>query len=203
MARIGIWHENDPDFAVDIRAALEAWAEAAVPVLEEVATEPYGFVTVEDFAGRVQERTGFHTELDLVTWTNQVLEIVRRDTLPALPPLTSLVVEAGTGEVGAQYRNADHAPGSMDGKSLMEVASQDRLRCYQAAGVLPEGARPKVTPLFKLATFTAAIDGAPVKAARGRRARAAKPVAAVAPTPAVCPKCFMQLPVSGVCDNCG
>lgn len=203
MVHVGIWHETDPDFPVDIRAALEAWAEEAVPLLQEVAAEPYGYLTVEDFAGRIQERTGFHTELDLPTWTGQVLEMVRRDTLPVdeVPPLTSLVVREDTGEVGAQYRNAENTQGSMDAKTLMEVASQDRLACYRVYATVPEDARPKVTPLFKLAAYTADIKGAR-KPATGRKKPAAK-VVEPEPAPAVCPTCFMQLPASGECDNCG
>jgi hypothetical protein len=89
------------------------------------------------------------------------------------PPLTSLVV----------------------GRDDDLYAARLRLECYRWAGSAPAGGG-EPAPL-------SVTVNKPPRAAREPKAPAPKRVAKSDKPIAVCPSCFMALPATGICDNCG
>lgn len=186
MASPGTWHESQPTKKVDWTEATNAWAEATLPELEQIASVFGGSITYEDLAAAIQERTGYRTKMLLANWIGQVLEVVLRRTLrEGLPPLTALVVRKETGGVGDGYYNRNHPQGTISDKALLQrIAAEDRLACYRAyAPSVPEDAVPKMTDLY---VQRHSLMGKP-KIERPEH---------------VCPTCHLVLPLSGRCDTC-
>lgn len=99
------------------------------------------------------------------------------------PPLSSLVVRAETGGVGDGYVNHQNPQGFATFADRQETAAVDRLTCYQTyCDHVPEDAKPQMTALFVAKTT-----------------RKVKPEA----SPVICPRCYIEVPPSGLCDNCG
>lgn len=211
-SRQGFWRE--PSGTPTSEAiALEAWVKETYDVLGAVAFDYHGVITTTDLAERVQEASGIRTSRPETAWLAKVLlpvaHLCRRN---GEPPLTALVVDPRTGWVGEVYddvlRVADQLPILEPVKREMH-ASAARLECYRWAGSAPAGGgEPAAVP-------------EPIS----RRARAPRPVgtsaaprtprAAAPPKPAVkpriaasdrpitvCPRCFMAVPATGLCDNC-
>jgi hypothetical protein len=105
------------------------------------------------------------------------------------PPLTSLVVQKGTGVVGEGYDYVLEIRGLEpihDPAEREDHAALSRLECHQWAGV-PEpagGWKPALAPSLQRAREWKAKQASPEKPA------------------ALCPRCHMALPLSGQCDNC-
>lgn len=178
----GTWRDDDPPIAVAWTEAIAAWTEAAVPILETVASHYTGSVTYEQLAEQLFETTGVRTKMLLSNWIGKVLGPVQGTTLAEdKPPLTSLVVTAD-GAVGKGYINHAHRHGFTADFERQEAAASDRLECYRVyCDHVPEDARPHMTALY-LAKHTR------------------QPKAVVQPK--ICPTCSMMLPVSGQCDDC-
>lgn len=182
----GTWHVDEPDKRADWKVATSAWAEAALPELERVASSYGASITYQELAERVQQSTGYRTRMLLANWIGQVLEVVVRRTLDdGLPPLTSLVVHKDTGGVGDGYYNREYAQESLTDPALrQQVAAQDRLTCYRAyCPDTPADAVPQMTELFVQ------------KHARSTRRQDPPPEP-------VCPSCQLVLPLTGHCDWC-
>lgn len=105
------------------------------------------------------------------------------------PPLTALVVHTDDGMVGAGYKEVlevEGLPSIVDEIEREQHAAAARLRCYRHFGaeIPPHGGTPALAPKLE--------------ATLERRRRKQEP----SPRP-LCPNCFLQLPATGICDNCG
>lgn len=177
---------------VGVNEGSPAWAEEAVAVLTEVAGHYLGIITYAELAEEVQSRTRLRTRAPFRNWIGGVLAtVVSRCHAQGLPPLTSLVV---------------HGRGKDTGTEESTVAA--RLACYRRFA--------DDVPAEVLAAVAAAERAKEEEAAEAARERRAKPRSSTRSTaprqrpqkapeeaPKVCPSCFMQLPASGICDECG
>ncbi len=191
--RKGFWHEPD-GLPTSEANALAAWAVVTHELLVETAGRYHAVLGEAELAERLHAATGIHTTRPPSRWLAKVLApVAALCEHHGEPPLTSLVAAAGSDDLAAARR---------------------RLDCYRWAGSAPaDGGEPK--PL------SAPAAGRP-RAARTARAprapgtsapRAARPAREAAP-PApkrvaksdrpitVCPRCFMAVPATGLCDNC-
>lgn len=188
MVDPGTWHESNPEVQVAWGEAMAAWTDAVVPELQKVASHYGASITYSDLAEAIQARTGYRTRTQLANWIGKVLEVVVRRTMTeALPPLTSLVVHKDSGGVGDGYYNREHPQHTIvDEAQLQLTAAEDRLKCYRHyCATVPDDAAPQMTQMF-LSKRAARIVG-------GRKD----------PIDVVCPRCFIAVPLTGVCDTCG
>ena len=183
--------------------ALEAWAHAAHAALVETAGAYHAIVGESALAERVQEASGIRTSRPHDRWLAKVLApLAHLHHHDGQPPLTALVVDA-TGRVGERYADVLTATEQLpvaDPSAREQHAARARLACYRWAGSAPaDGGEP--APLV-------------LTTRRTRAARAPRPPREPKPTPPrrvaasdrpviVCPHCFMAVPATGVCDNCG
>lgn len=205
--RKGFWH-HEHGTGTSETIALETWARAARPILEEVAHRYHGVVGEAELAERLQTETGIRTTRPHGRWLPKLLgPLATLHHREGYPPLTALVVD-GSGRVGEHYddvlRAAEQRPIS-DRTARQEHAARARLECYRWAGSVPEdGGVP--------APVTRAVGGeGRRRSSSGERglAKAERPGATGGPRAAaerpvaVCPTCFLALPTTGVCDECG
>ena len=170
-----------------------AWGDAGHKVLAKLARTYNATVTASDLGKLVQDETGLRTNIASRHWINRVLLLTIlqcRDNTE--PPLTSLVTDR-SGRVGAAYDAVFQIVGLPVPTSEEEReahAAEMRLECYRWAGaeLPPDGGRPTLSPAR-----------APARRTPPAAPRARKPEPVAAP---LCPNCFMELPRTGVCDNC-
>ncbi len=166
--------------------AVAAWAAAGRPVLEAAARQYGLYLTYQQMADEVQQAAGITTGVPFRHWIGQVLGGIANEqrSREGEPFLTALVVRAD-GTIGDGYAIPVEARDGVVPSDLEMHAAEERLRCYRHFGaeLPPDGGRPTLTR--EVAT---------------RRANARKN-APSQPRP-VCPSCFLQLPFTGICDNC-
>lgn len=165
--------------------ARQAWAEAAVPVLEGVAGTYNATITYAELAEQVQEDSGIVTSQLMRYWIAKVLGLVT-DGCGDGPLLSALCIRHD-GSIGGGYAEAvGRARGEVPEDDELHAAAE-RLACYEAHGAtMPAGGgRPRLTPEVS---------------ARRDRARNARGEPAIPRK--TCPTCFMLLPHSGHCDEC-
>ncbi|WP_289033625.1 hypothetical protein ACF3NS_06085 [Arsenicicoccus cauae] len=198
----------------------ETWADHASVVLLETAAVHQTAITHADLAARVQERSGVRTEVPFRSWLGKVLTIVGRRTREAgEPELVSLVVQAD-GAVGPMYDAVLVACGdAAPGPGLREqAAAEARLECNRRyAPAVTEDAQPLLRPITTVDTSperasqtartnparqTARPSRAPRVPKEPKASRASRSAKAEEPAPVICPRCFLQLPLSGICPNC-
>ncbi|WP_151083552.1 hypothetical protein [Nocardioides cynanchi] len=175
---------------VGIEESRDAWAEAARPILIEVARHYQQVITYKDLATQAQRVTGVRSTQQMHYWIGDVLKRVSTDSFGRGEPLLSALCVSSDGSVGERYAAAvaattgdltDDSAGDGD-----DHAALQRLACYRhfkAADLPADGGSPALTPQLT-----------------ARRARAKKVRLAEAPID-VCPKCHTQLPATKVCDN--
>lgn len=187
----GTWHDSDPTRKVEWPVAVAAWVHATEPVLEEVAATYGGSLTYDQLAQRLFDNTGYRTRMMLGQWIGKVLGPVQAATLTeGKPPLSALVVRAGTGGVGDGYVNHEHPDGFASFAERQQAAARDRLTCYLTyCDHVPEDAAPQMTSLF-ITKKTSLVQA--------ERAPRSKPATA----PRTCPTHHVVLPASGRCDYC-
>jgi len=165
-----------------------AWALAARDGLLDVARRYHSVITYKELAALVQWRTRIRTTQLIQHWIGDVLTRVAVDCAARDEPnLSSLCVNA-EGSVGDGYTLAVETATGARPADGDRHAAEERLRCYvfhEAVGLPADGGSAALTP-----RLTAA------------RARARKVVKDATPIP-TCPVCFMAIPATGVCDNCG
>lgn len=184
----GTWREPHRDTAFPRDEAFRVWAEAAVPVLEKVASRYGGYITYKGFAQELFDATGVHTGQQLNYWVGDVLaSVISACSERGLPELSSLVVHAGDGMVGSGFNAVLLRSGRKrieDPYELEMAAAEERLNCYRAYCLdLPDERKPQLTKEY---------------AARVRRKEPAAPRARP-----VCTVHGIQLPTTGICDYCG
>ncbi len=167
--------------------SINGWAQAAVPVLQEVAGTFGGHITYKGLATRVFEITGRSTEMLVQNLSSKLLNKVIHICLERnLPALSSLVVSATDGTVGTGFDAVLLASGrEVPGTALERerVAAAERLKCYRAyCPDVPADAEPQLTPKYEARV---------------------NPVKKEAPKPKpVCDICGIQLPATKICDYC-
>lgn len=212
MAGIGGFARNGDGLTIGRAAAEAAWLPAAGEVLREVAGTAYGVITQADFAAAIQQRTGVRANPALAKWLGPFLARAAAECRAlGRPPLVALVVEADSGRVGPAYDGVATALGLPEPAGARErekLAAEHRIECYRWAGA-PEPAGG----WYARVAGSTGRGTAPRRAAAGPRSAsspratgtrtAARRASADEAAPATCPRCFMQLPATGVCDDCG
>ena len=189
-------------------AARTAWADAARPVLLEAAGRYRALVTYKQLTTAVQESTGITTTLPMHQWIGDVLARVTDECQLRGEPLLSALCVTLQGSVGQGYADAVEQARGTRPSDPDEHAAYERLRCYrhwEATGLPRDGGTPLRTAHFKTVRKTAASTPAqrtsPPRRAPTRKPRPAAEAPAPRPVP-LCPRCFTQVPASGVCDYC-
>lgn len=171
---------------VGLEESRTAWAEAARPVLLDVARRYHAVITHKELAAQVQQRSGIRTSQPGHYWIADVLGRASGESFKRGEPLVSALCVNSQGCVGDGYAVAvAQTTGDLIGDGDDHAARQ-RLACYrhfEAAGLPADGGSPALTPQLA-----------------ARRARARKARIADAPVD-VCPTCHTQLPATKVCDN--
>jgi hypothetical protein len=188
--------------------ARAAWARAARPVLLEAAGRYRATVTYKRLAAAVQESTGVTTTQPMHQWIGDVLGRVTDECQSRGEPLLSALCVSAQGSVGEGYADAvEHARGSRP-TDPDDHAAHERLRCYrhwQATGLPRDGGTPLRTAHFKTVRKAGTSRPAPRDAAPRKTPPRKSTSAATTPEPTpipLCPRCFTQVPASGVCDYC-
>ncbi len=175
--------EADPVSDESMRAQ---WAEAAREHLIAAAKQYGALVTFKDLAEHVQAATGLRTRKLAHNWIGDVLKRVALDSAARQEPLVSALCVNAAGSVGEGYATTVQLVLGETPADADDHAAQQRFECYRFFGAtMPSGGGfPALSP--KLTT------------ARNREAKArmlARPIA-------VCPRCQIAVPASGICDNC-
>jgi hypothetical protein len=175
---------------VGVEESRDAWAEAARPILIEVARHYHHVITYKDLATQAQWVTGVRSAQQMHYWIGDVLKRVSTDSFGRGEPLLSALCVSSDGSVGERYSSAVAATTADLGDDATadgdDHAALQRLACYrhfEAADLPADGGTPALTPQLA-----------------ARRARAKKVRLAEAPID-VCPTCHTQLPATKVCDN--
>ncbi|HET7724407.1 MAG TPA: hypothetical protein VFK68_07185 [Propionibacteriaceae bacterium] len=183
--------------------ALRAWAAEAYTILVETASHYGRTISPEQLSRAVQDRTNVRSTQHPASWLGRVLMlVVHRCVATGEPPLTSLVMNPSTGMVGPAYSEVQRVTRqpSLNDMAREKAAAQGRLDSYlRYASDTPSGAQPRLATTFaqtrEKATRTA-------RAAEARRPAAAPPKPDV-PLTRICPRCFLETPIDGECQNCG
>jgi hypothetical protein len=213
--RKGFWHEQGGVPTTEA-IALETWARAAHPILEETAGTYHAVIRETELAERLQADAGIRTTRPHERWLPKVLKpLAHLHHRDGYPPLTALVVD-GHGWVGERYDDVLRATEELpiaEPAARERHAARARLACYQWAGSAPEDGGVPAAVLSstrsrapRSTTAAGARAARPPKAPRAPRepkVSAPKRVAATDRPVTVCPTCFMALPATGICDNCG
>lgn len=166
---------------------IEKWAQAAVPVLQAVAGTYGNFITYKNLVTLVFEETQTSTRMIVPNFSSRLLNRVIHICLEKnLPALSSLVVSATDGTVGSGFDAVLRAAGREVPGTVLErerIAATERLDCYILCGAeVPADAEPRLTPKYESRV---------------------NPPKKVAPAPKpVCAVHGIQLPATGVCDDC-
>ena len=205
--RRGYWHGSSGE-PTSRAIALKAWALRAHELLRNVPNGYHATVGRDDLARRLMEDTDIHTEQPIGVWLDAALAPVAHVCARSgEPPLVALVVDKRTGYVGELY---DEVLRATEQRPIEDVrarelhAARARQECYVWAGSAPEdGGEPAA---LRSARQPARATGSGTRTTTRTAAPKPAPVKAP-PTPAerpaaLCPRCFLALPATGICDNC-
>jgi len=207
VERRGFWREPGGE-PTSRTIAFEAWALAAREILTETAQTYHATILDTDLAEAVQVRTNIRTSQG--NWLGTVLlPVIHLCHREDEPPLTSLVLQSRDGMVGEGYdevlRVEEQRP-ITDPAKREHHAAVSRLECYRWAGSAPadggEVRLPTPTVGKRRTSIRSAATGSTTRAA-AKKPPAAKRVALSDRPVAICPTCFMALPATGICDDCG
>jgi hypothetical protein len=191
----GAWREISE---VGPDATREAWAVAARERLLEAAGRYRATVPPQELAIEVQRRSGIRTRQLWHHWLDEVLGLVALDSARLEEPLLVSLCADDAGRVTDGYAVAVRAAYGERPEHPNAHAAKERLECYRhfdAVGLPADGgsvAPPKVVAAPKAR-----------KTATPRQPAAKRPTKPADRPPEICPTCFMAIPRSGVCDNCG
>ncbi|MGO4597483.1 hypothetical protein [Terrabacter sp. 2RAF25] len=191
---------SESDAYVTPKVAHPYWAKHAYEVLVETAGRYDAVITYSELAEEVQARSSMRTRAEMRNWIGGLLaDLAKVNHVRGEPPLTSLVVHKQDGRVGSGYDAALRLTGQPPIEDPVERethAAAARLECYRHWGAdVPADAHPTVH------TRTREVrERSPRTPATASRATTR--AAAEERRGAVCPTCFMEMPLSGVCPNC-
>jgi hypothetical protein len=208
VERRGFWREPGGE-PTSRTIAFEAWALAAREVLTETANTYHATISDSDLAEAVQVRTNIRTSQG--NWLGTVLlPVIHLCHREGEPPLTSLVLQSRDGMVGEGYDEVlrvEELRPITDPAKREHHAAVSRLECYRWAGSAPadggEPLLPTPTVVRRRASSRSATPRATSTGSAAKKPAATKRVAMSDRPIAVCPTCFMALPATGICDDCG
>lgn len=210
-----------PERLVSPTAGRQSWTKHAYEVLVETAGRYNAVIDYADLAEQVQQRSGLRTTASTGTWLPGVLSLVAYQCHRlADPALTALVIHKG-GRVGGAYNEVLRIAGlqPIDDEDARELhAAGARLECYRRWGAdVPADATAAMPALPSRGHRTTGhlsgqgpstrTRGAHASSTGSRASRTAtRPKAARTSTEArrgaICPTCFMEMPLAGPCPNC-
>ncbi|CAB4959276.1 unannotated protein [freshwater metagenome] len=184
MATPGTYRVSD-NRAVEFDDALYEWAKSARLLLIEVASTYNSHITYGVLAEQVQAETGIRTRSLITHWIGSVLGLVAEVCgTKGEPLLTSLCTQKsgamGMGYgIGVTYARGGNPPDNPDAH-----AAAERLACYRefASDMPSDGGAERILGITRV-----------------KAPRAPKPAPPQRP---ICPRCFLQTPASGRCDQC-
>jgi hypothetical protein len=197
----GSWRETS-DVGPD--ATREAWAAAARERLLEAARRYRATVPPAELAIEVQRRSGIRTRQLWHHWLDEVLGLVALESSRLDEPLLVALCADDAGRVTDGYAVAVRAAYGERPEYPNAHAAKERLECYryfEALGLPADGGSvepPKMAPAARATTRTGTRRAATPKAPAAKR-----PTKPADRPPEICPTCFMAIPRSGICDNCG
>lgn len=185
--RPGTWRQPDRDIPLPFSEALEVWTDAAILILQDVASRFGGYITYRQFADRLFEETGICTRMRLGSWIGKPLgAVLEHCHAHGLPALSALVVHTHDGMVGEGFSEFLRLKDRVyldDPLQLEWVAAQERLSCYRIFCLdVPVDAAPMLTREY------------------ARRLEQGSPAPQLLPN--VCPSCGMALSPSQKCKWC-
>jgi hypothetical protein len=194
----------------------EAWAKSARPFLIQVARRYGSLTTPNDVAEEAQALSGIRTKRPPAEWIGEVLDDVGLECGARGEPLLTAFCIGPDGRVGDRYRELVV---QLNGTAPVDIelhAATQRLEAHQYHGATmpvdprpvlpPELARQRAAGAKRAASKPPSTKSPRTKAPSTPRVRKPaapkKPKKPELPARAVCPTCFLQLPVNGRCDNC-
>lgn len=195
---------SDNDTYVTAQVGHPYWAKHAYEVLVETAGRYDAVITYSDLAEEVQRRSSLWSKSEMRTWIGGLLaDMAKVNHARDEPPLTSLVVHKQDGRTSAGYDQARRLAGqrALDDPDERETqAATARLECYRHWGAdVPADARPTVHTRTREARQRSPRAS---RSVAGTTSRATSRASTEERRGAVCPTCFMEMPLSGVCANC-
>jgi len=186
-------------------AAHATWALAARMHLEDRAATYHGIVRLGELAEVVQERTRIRTRATAGSWLPDVLWRTMEENADKGEPFLAALAVDDTGRVPPAYGGCvEH----LRGGSVTDAdrqAAEERLDCYRWFGAtLPEGGGepgPRPAQAVRRASAPRPATFAPRRTSAAAAPRTTR-VAKSDVVPKICPRCFMALPASGICDTC-
>ncbi|GAA1392950.1 hypothetical protein [Luteococcus peritonei] len=191
---------NDGGDFVDQVEAIKAWGKAAQEVLVETAGTG-STIEYQAFARALQQRSGIHTKQPTSKWVGPLLGIVARQCQQQQVPLLTALVVRRDGTVGPAYDEilrfaripaviGDREEHAAEQRRAAHARWQGRVPVAQTApadGTTPATgtARPRKATVVGKVPVTKASRSKP-EPLQGN----------------ICPRCFMQMSLTGVCDNC-
>ena len=184
VARRGTWRVAD-GAKVDGATARAGWAQAARPILLDVARRYGDYITYKDVAERVQNDSGIRTTQRMDYWIGKVLGEVARECVRRREPLLSAFCVHADETVGAGYATVARDADGFEPADPDVHAAEERLKAHRFHGAeLPaDGGSPRLPP-------------------RVIRRRARTSSARPRPPRTMCPNCFIEVNVDGVCGSC-
>lgn len=202
----GMSEPGQDDRFVNPTVGKKFWIKHTYDVLVETAERYNAVLTYAELADEVQRRSGLHTNAQTRAWVGDLLKMVAHaNHLRGEPPLAALVVHTKDGQVGAGFDEVLRLEGRTvtDPHEREHRAAVARLECYRHwSDDVPPDAEPTLvtprrasTPVRSAAGGTKAAPSRPVRSAPRQRVQEER-------RGGVCPSCFMEMPVTGVCPNC-
>ena len=106
------WREPHRNVEIPFPQAIEEWAQAAVPVLEDVARTYSAYISYKELAARLFDATGIHTRMLVQNLSARLLNRVIHLCLKRhLPALSAMVFHATEGMIGAGFGEVLRAAG--------------------------------------------------------------------------------------------
>ncbi|MEL4505979.1 hypothetical protein AAEX63_13835 [Luteococcus sp. H138] len=180
---------------VDQVSAVKAWAQAAHELLVETAGAQ-STIEYAKLARLVQQRSGISTKQPIAKWIAPLLGMIARKCDGEKLPLLTALATRRDGSVGQAYDEILRlARIPVDFEDREEHAADQREACYRRW----QGSTPQPGTSLAGATRPVVVVGKTPAAKKVVGGRAAKKEPLQGNT---CPRCFMQMSLTGVCDNC-
>lgn len=193
-----------PPRIVSPKAGLQAWTKQAYDVLVETASHYNAVITYGDLAEEVQARSGLRTTANQRSWIGEVLHLIAyQNHRTGEPPLTALVVHKQDGHVGAGYDEVLRISGIKPIDDPIERenhAAAARLECYRHwCPYVPADAKPTLAPAASRAPRAGTTHP---RTAQPRTVQPRRTERTNERHGSICPRCFMEMPLTGECQNC-
>ncbi|MEL4356907.1 MULTISPECIES: hypothetical protein [unclassified Luteococcus] len=181
-------------------SAVKAWAQAAHELLVETAAAQQS-IEYTKLARLVQQRSGINTKQPTAKWIAPLLGMIARKCDAENLPLLTALATRRDGSVGQAYDEILRlARIPVDFEDREEHAADQREACYRRwrGAVASPSAAPGASSSPAPARKPVVVGTAPAakKTTVGRAAKK-EPLQGNS-----CPRCFMQMSLTGVCDNC-